>query len=378
MKDLFLIDKDIAFLNFGSFGACPKPIFEAYQNYQRALESDPVQFLTVLSPIYIRNSRIALAEYIHCHEDDVVLVSNPSYAVNIIAKSLNLQAGDEVLTTELEYGACDKTWEYYCKKSNAKYIRQKINFPISDKQQIVEQLFKGVSPKTKLIFVSHITSSTAIQLPVKEICQKAQSLGIMTFIDGAHGPGQADVNIQDLQVNIYTGACHKWMMAPKGCSFLYVKNELQKLFDPLLISWGYNSDHPSHSQFLDYHEMQGTRDTSAFCTLSHCLDFMRAHDWEAVSDSCRKLAQENALEFCDILGKKPMTPIHDDFIRQMFSCEINCDSPQKLHDLLYEKYKIQIPVMMHMGKVYMRYSIQAFNSEEDLEKLFGALRELRL
>ncbi len=116
IRDLFLLRKDITFLNFGSFGACPKPIFENYQKWQYELEQEPIQFITVNGLQYLKQSREALAKYLNCSADDLVYVSNPSYAVNAIAKSFDLKSGDEVLTTDLEYGACDKTWNYYCNK----------------------------------------------------------------------------------------------------------------------------------------------------------------------------------------------------------------------------------------------------------------------
>jgi isopenicillin-N epimerase len=281
------------------------------------------------------------------------------------------------LTTNLEYGACDKTWKYYCKKSGAKYIQHPILFPIEDKASFVEQFMKGVTSKTKLIFISHITSSTALRLPIEEICIQAKKLGILTFVDGAHGPGQVHIDLKNSDIDIYTGACHKWMLAPKGNSFLYVKKELQHLFDPLLISWGYDSAFPSNSQFLDNHETQGTRDTSAFCTIPACIEFMEKYDWKSVSEKSRKLVQKNAQELCNILGKQTLAPIESDFIQQMFSCEIDTKQPQQLHDLLYKKYNIQIPVMALGDKCYIRYSINGFNEQEDLDKLFTALKEIR-
>lgn len=376
MKEQFLLRDDITFLNFGSFGACPKPIFDRYREFQLELEAEPVEFMIEKAPQYLKNSRIALGKYLNCHQDDVVCVTNPSYGVNIVAKNLNLKPGDEILTTDIEYGACDRTWNYYCKKAGAKYVRQKIRFPVESKEEFVEEFIKGITPKTKLIFISHITSSTALRLPVEEICKLARERGIMTFIDGAHGPAQVKVDLQKMDCDMYVGACHKWMMAPKGASFLYVRKEWQDFLDPLVVSWGYEAAFPSHSQFLDYHEMQGTRDLSAFCTIPDTIEFMEKNDWTEVSKSCRKLVQQNAPELCEILDKKPLSKINDDFIAQMFSCEIDTENPKALHDLLFRKYKIEIPVMPHGDKCFIRYSINAFNSQEDLDKLFRALKEI--
>ncbi len=377
LSSYFQISKDITFLNFGSFGACPKPVFERYQQYQLELEQEPVQFITVNGPEYLAASREALAKYLNCHHDDLVYVTNPSYAVNIIAKSFNLQPGDEILTTDLEYGACDKTWSYYCNKSGAVYKKQPISLPIESKETLIEQFFKGLTAKTKLIFISHITSSTGLRLPVEEIIAYAKEKGIMTFVDGAHGPAQVEVDLQKLNVDIYTGACHKWMMTPKGSSFLYVKKEHQHLFDPLIISWGYNALFPSNSQFLDYHQMQGTRDFSAFLTIPSAIKFMKEHDWKNVAAYYRKMVQENATAFCNLLQTKPLAPVTDDFTAQLFSAEIKTTEPEQLQKHLYNDYKIQIPVMRHGDKVYLRYSLNACNAQKDLDILFAAIKDIQ-
>ena len=374
----FLLRDDITFLNFGSFGACPKPVFKRYQDFQLELEHEPVQFITVTGPKYLKVSRIALGKYLNADPDDLVYVTNPSFAVNIIAKSFLLKPGEEVLSTNIEYGACDRTWNYYCKKAGAVYKRQPIRFPLESKEDFIKQFSEGITANTKLIFISHITSSTGLRLPVEEICAIAKQKGIMIFIDGAHAPGQIAVDLKALDVDMYTGACHKWMMTPKGCSFLYVKKELQHLFDPLVISWGYQALFPSDSQFLDYHQMNGTRDFSAFLTVPHAIDFMQKNDWEKVSNNCRKLVKENAPELCRILNTTPISPLTDDFVLQLFSAPIKTSEPEKLKQHLYENYKIEIPVMRENENVYLRYSMNAFNTQADLDKLFSSIKKIKV
>jgi isopenicillin-N epimerase len=376
IKSQFLLRDDVTFLNFGSFGACPKPIFERYQQYQLELEQEPVQFITVIGLQYLKQSREALAAYINCPADDVVYVTNPSYAVNIIAKSFNLQKDDEILTTNLEYGACDRAWNYYCKKVGAKYIRQPITLPIPSKEDLINEFFKGLTSKTKLVFISHLTSSTGLRMPVEEICAIAKQKGILTFVDGAHAPGQLPLNLQTLQADIYTGACHKWMMTPKGSSFLYVKNEHQHLFDPLIVSWGYQSTAPSQSQFLDYHQMQGTRDFSAFLCIPNAIEFMQQNNWSAVSKTCKEMVQQNAPRFCNLLKATPTAPITDDFICQLYSTPIKTKQPLELHRHFFNQYKIEVPVMPHGDNVFLRYSIQAFNTQNDLDKLYNAVEDI--
>ncbi len=376
-KSKFLLREDITFLNFGSFGACAKPVFERYQQYQVELEQEPVNFVTAKGVKYLEQSREALGNYINADKNDLVYVTNPSYAVNTIAKSFDLKEGDEVLTTDLEYGACDKTWTYYCKKANARYVRQHIPLPVQSKEQFIEEFFKGLTTKTKLIFLSHITSTTALRFPVEEICAIAKQKGILTFVDGAHAPGHIPLDLKKIDADFYTGACHKWMMTPKGSSFLYVRNELQHLIDPLVISWGYDAMFPSDSLFIDYHQMNGSRDYSAFLTIPTAIQFMNENNWEAVSAQCKQLVKDNAEEFCSLLGSSPLALDSDFLMLQIFSAEIKTNEPEKLHDHFFEKYKIQIPVMRHGEKVYLRYSINAFNNQEDMNKLFMAIRDVK-
>jgi isopenicillin-N epimerase len=127
----------------------------------------------------------------------------------MVAKNFPLQPGDQILTTDIEYGACDRTWEYYCAQKGATYVKQKISLPITSKEKFIEEFFAGITPKTKAVFISHITSATALKLPVEEICAMAKQKGLITFVDGAHGPAQTEVNLATLQADFYTGACHK-------------------------------------------------------------------------------------------------------------------------------------------------------------------------
>ncbi len=377
LRDLFYLDNELTFLNFGSFGATPKPIMAAYHDFQIEMERSPVQFITNKGLTCLAQSREALGSYIGCDKDDVVMVTNPSYAVNTVARSLDLNAGDEILTTDIEYGACDKTWDFICSKTGAKYIRQHITLPITNKDNFLSNLLAGVTHRTKLIFISHITSSTALRLPVEEICAFGKENGIPVFVDGAHVPGQIPLDLTTLNVDYYTGACHKWMMAPKGCSFLYTKREHQDGLDPLVVSWGYKALFPSHSRYLDYHQMNGTRDYTAFLCIPPSIAFMEEQNWTQISADCRKMVNDNANRLCAILDTEPILPIGGDFGTQMFAARVNTEQPEQLYRRLVDHYKIEIPVMRQGSDVYLRYSINAFNMQSELDRLFEVVREIR-
>ena len=377
MKNLFLLDKDITFLNFGSFGACPKEVFDDYIQWQYLLEKEPVQFIAFEGFKYVKNSLSALANYINCNANDLVFVPNPTHAVNLLAKNIQLNAGDEVLSTNLEYGALDRTWNYYCKAAGAKYIQQPISLPLTSKEEFIEQFWKGYSDKTKVVFISQITSSTGLIFPVKEICEEAKKRGLITIVDGAHVPGHIELDLTALQADFYTGACHKWMMTPKGCSFLYAKPEFQSMLDPLIISWGYQSAAPSDSQFFDYHQFNGTRDFSAYLSVPKAIEFMEKHNWKKVSDECKDNVLASAPKLFELLSTTPLAPLTKAFFGQLCSAEIKTSEPVKLQRLLFEKYRIEIPIMQHADKYYIRFSFQAFNTVSEIDYLVESLAEIK-
>ena len=377
MKNQFLLREDITYLNFGSFGASPQPVFDAYQQFQRELEYEPVQFIINRGPELLKESKLQLAEYLSCNADDLIYVTNPTYAVNIVARSLELKPGDEVLSTDIEYGACDRTWDFYCEEKGAVYVRQAISLPIISKEAFLSDFWKGFTENTRLIFLSQITSATGLILPVKAICEEAKRRGVPVFIDGAHVPGHIELNLQTLDPDYYTGACHKWMMTPKGSSFLYVKPEHQEQLDPLVVSWGYKADFPSDSQFQDYHQFIGTRDFSAYLTIPAAIEFMKANNWKRVAAESRTLVQKWLPKLCDLVGSEPLAPVTDEFIGQMGSIPVRCENPGELKHILYSEYTLEIPVMVQNGQAYIRYSINGFNSEEDLLKLERTLINLK-
>lgn len=377
MKSQFLLDPEITFLNHGSFGACPKPIFEEYQRFQLELESDPVHFIQKKQTGYLKIAKEKLAKFIGCNPKDFFFIPNPTVAVNTIMRSLNLEEGDEILTTNHEYGAMDRTWNFYSEKAGVKYIRQNIALPVISKEQIIEDFWKGYSNRTKVIFLNQISSATALIFPVKEICDKARKLGLITIIDGAHVPGHIDLNISELNPDFYTATLHKWMLAPKGSSFLYVKPEFQDRIEPLVVGWGYQSLTPSDSRFLDYHEYQGTRDVSAYLCTPKVVGFLEDNNWKEKSKVGKKLVLDNYQVFCDLLNAEPICPISEEFLGQMASIPIRTDKPTELKELLFTKYRIQIPIMFLNGNTYLRYSINAYNSQEDLDILRKALLDIK-
>jgi isopenicillin-N epimerase len=378
LKDHFLLDPDIVFLNHGSYGASPKPVFEAYQNWQLRLERQPVLFLGRELPAPMRESRAVLGVYLNADPDDLVYIPNATHGINIVARSLELKPGDEILTTDHEYGACDYTWDFMCRKTGARYIHQPISLPVHAREEIVERFWEGVTPRTKVIYLSHITSSTALRLPVENICRRAREHGILTVIDAAHAPGQIAVDLQALGADIVFGNCHKWMLAPKGSAFLYARREIQELVQPLVVSWGTHPtpDIATGSRFIDILQWTGTKDPTAALAVPTAIQFMQDHDWEEVRRQCHALLRQGIERICDLTGRPPLYPLDSDFYSQMGIAPLPPSDLVALKSRLYDEFKIEVPLIEWQDQYFVRISIQGYNAQSDVDALVDALKVL--
>ena len=231
-KEWFTIDHEPTYLAHGSFGGCFSVAYEDRLSWYEKLEKNPHNFLVNELFDELKESRKALANYLNCDFNNLVYFPNPSTALNTVIRSLDLNENDEVLTSNHEYGALDKTWNFYSEKKGFKYKKVKIDIPYDEEFFFIESFKKSITKKTKVIFLSHITSSTALIFPVEKICKIAKDNNILIIIDGAHAPAQTSLDLKKLDADIYVGACHKWMCAPKGVSFLYAKESLKDSIEP--------------------------------------------------------------------------------------------------------------------------------------------------
>lgn len=373
LRKAFLLRPEVIFLNHGSFGACPQPVFEAYQQWQLELERQPVEFLGRRFAALMREARQALGAALGAAADDLVFIPNATTGVNIVARSLPLAAGDEVLGTDHEYGACERAWRFVCEKRGARYVTQPLPTPLSSPEQVVEAVWSGVTPRTKVLFLSHITSPTALILPIAGLICRAREHGILTVIDGAHAPGQIPLALEALGADFYTGNAHKWMLAPKGAAFLYARREVQSLLEPLVVSWGWRAERPGPSRFIDEQEYQGTRDIAAYLSVPAALQFMAEHHWPAVRARCHALLCEFGEQLHGLTGLPFLAPLTETWSAQMAAFPLPPGDPDALKQRLYDEFRIEVPLISWQGQRLVRVSVQGYNTRDDLAALLTAL-----
>jgi isopenicillin-N epimerase len=372
LRDLFLLDPDFVHLNHGAFGACAKPVFEAYQDWQRQLEYHPTAVLSQDYDDLLDQARARLAAYLNCSSNDLVFVPNSTTGLNAVARSLRLEPGEQVLATNHEYDAMDLLWSHVCGEARARYVRRPLRLPASDRAELVEIFWSGVTPRTRIIFLSHVTSKTALILPVAEICRRAREAGIMTVVDGAHGPGQLELDLEALGADVYAASCHKWLGAPRGSGFLYVRPEHQDLVQAPVVSHGSTRG----SGFLERNRWQGTRDPSAFLAVPAAIEFQEANDWSSVRRRCHDLARTARSSVSRLFDLAPLTPDGPEWFAQMVAAPLPPCDPEEVRGRLFREHRIDAPVREWNGHHLIRLSFQAYNGLDDLERLLEALSVL--
>ncbi|HTP00095.1 MAG TPA: aminotransferase class V-fold PLP-dependent enzyme [Anaerolineales bacterium] len=376
METQFLLDPQICFLNHGSFGATPLPVFREYQRWQAELERQPVEFLGRRHDELMRNARLALGRYLGTGADHLVFTQNVTISVNIVARSLELGRGDEVLASNHEYGACDRTWRFLAGERGFDYVNRPMDLPLRSRESLVDDFWRGVTPRTRLIFLSHITSPTAIRLPVEDIIQQARTAGIFTLIDGAHAPGQVPLHLDDLGADFYGGNLHKWLCAPKGAGFLFARPDVQHLLKPLVVSWGYEADNSTGSTFVDYFQWWGTRDIAAFLSVPAAIEFQERYEWPSIRTECHALLAETLKDIQSVTGIPSFYP-DDSWYVQMASIPLPPSTDiARVKSRLYDEFRVEVPLVDWNGHKLMRISVQGYNTTRDRDRLVEALAHL--
>jgi isopenicillin-N epimerase len=347
MREGFLLDPEVAYFNHGGYGACPVEVFEEYQRLQRELEREPTSFFTRGYEEAIWDARAALAGFIGARTEDLVFVPNATSALNAVLRSLRIRQNEEILTTKHEYGAIMRTLEFI--RANVVQVEP-------------EELVAAIGIRTRAVVVSHITSPTALVLPVTEICAAARQAGVFSIVDGAHVPGHIPLDIEAMWPDVYAGNCHKWLCAPKGAGFLWARPEHQEWIEPLVVSWGYHED----ASFGDRHGWQGTRDPAAYLAVPKAIEV------HATFDAARAVALADEAE--QQLAQYRLRPLRGTRAPRMRALTVRTDEPDELARRLYEEHRVDVPVYAWEDVALLRLSIGPYVDESDVARLAEAVR----
>jgi isopenicillin-N epimerase len=382
-KSSWTLDPEVTFLNHGSFGACPKPVLELQSELRARLEREPVQFFETLEPL-LDEARAALAPVVGANADDLAFVNNATQGVNTVLRSLRFAPGDEILLTDQGYNACRNAAAAKAAETGAKVVLAPVPFPLASADAIVDAVLARVSPRTKLALLDHITSPTGLVFPIARLVRELRAKGVETLVDGAHAPGMVPVNLDALGAAYYTANCHKWLCAPKGAAFLWVRRDLQPGMRPLSISHGANSHRTDRSRFRLEFDWTGTDDPSAFLCVSASVKFLGtlAGGLPGLMERNRNLALAARALLCKELGVPVPSP--DDTIGSLAAIPIPDLAGGKLGERdpdsheLFRRFRIDVPIFPWPAapKRLLRISAQAYNGIGDYQQLATALRQV--
>jgi isopenicillin-N epimerase len=386
LAGLWPLDPAITFLNHGSYGACPKAVLEHQAALRAELEAEPVLFLGRSLDARLDVARARLAAFVGADPDDLAFVTNATGGVNAVLRSLAFSPGDELLTTDHCYAACKNTLDYVAGRLGAKVNVAVVPFPLSSPDEVVAAVLAKATPKTKLALLDHITSPTALVLPIAKLVSELAARGIDTVVDGAHGPGMVPLDLTALGAAYYTGNCHKWLCTPKGSAFLWVRRDRQVAVHPLTISHGHTGEREGRTRFRLEFDWMGTSDPTAWLTVPMAIDYLGSlvpGGWPALMARNRALALESRGLLCAAAGTPPPCP--EEMVGSIASVRLP-DSPltkpvwrqpDPLQPRLFGEWGIEVPIMRWPGapKRLVRISAQLYNSRDQYVKLAAALKK---
>jgi isopenicillin-N epimerase len=366
----------ITFLNHGSFGAAPRQVLEVRKQWLAQLNRDPVHFFfRVLQP-QLAAARARLGEFLNTSADNLALVENTTVAMNAVARSVPLSPGDEVLTTDHEYGAVMRIWQLTCERAGARLVVARLPCPLGDADACVGAIESQATARTKLLVFSHVTSPTAAILPAAAVCRRAHELGIPVCIDGPHALVATPLDLAALDCDYYTASCHKWLLTPVGAGMLYVHPRAQAHVKPAVISWGRTLGYEQAPSWRDEFNWSGTRDPTPCLCIPAALEFLESLGVEAFRARTHYLARLARDKIVAISCLAPLVPDDAAWYGSMIALPVLGGDAPRLQEALWEKYQIEVPVFGWEKYTLVRVSCQVYTQPADIDRLATAIRQL--
>ena len=383
---LWPLDPAVIFLNHGSFGACPAEVLRHQAELRAEREAEPVRFLLRELPDRLAAARQALADFVGADADDLAFVTNATSGVNAVLRSLVLSAGDELLVTDHAYNACRNALEFVAGRAGARVVLAPVPFPVASPGSVVDAVLANVTPRTRLALLDHVTSPTGLVLPIAGLITELRARGVEVLVDGAHAPGMLPLDLRALGAAYYSGNCHKWLCAPKGAAFLWVRRDRQTDVRPLTISHGASARHAGRSRFRLEFDWTGTDDPTAWLTVPRCIEYLGSlaeGGWPALMARNRALALEARDLLCAAVGTDPPCPA--EMVGTLAAVrlpdgqttDLGWRQSDPLQQRLFEGWGIEVPVVSWPAppRRLLRVSAQLYNVRAHYVRLADALRK---
>ena len=370
LRSEWLLNERVTFLNHGSFGACPRIVLDDQAQWQRRLEADPIELIARRGPELLEAVKRDIGQWLGMRPGDFGLVTNATEGINAVLRSLELAPGDELLTTSHVYNAVRNAMRYVAGRAGASYREIDLPIPMSSQQQIVAQVLCGLSDKTRLLVIDHITSPTALIFPVEQIIAGCADRGVDVLVDGAHGPGMVPLNVPAIGAAYYVGALHKWACCPKGNAFLWARPDRQAAIHPLVIS------HYLGEEFRREFSWQGTRDMAAWLAVPRALQFMANLGWDRVMAHNHAMAVWANQMLCDrwrvISTGPPDGRMHGSMTTVPLPAPLDrlpVEEVTRLQQRLYSDFQVEVPIVLWGGRAFVRFSCQIYNTSSEYHRL---------
>jgi len=363
-------------LNHGSFGPPPHRVVAARRAWQERLDCQPMDFFfRKLEPAW-REARSKVAEFVGTADENLVFVENATAGMNIVAANFPLQPADHVVLTNHEYGAVRRIWEHACRRAGAEPPRTaRLPDRIESVEQVVDAIFATVDTHTRLLVVSHITSPTALILPVAAICRRARQHGVAVCVDGPHAPAQIPLDIDAIGCDFYTASCHKWLCAPFGSGFLTVLPAYHESFLPCMLSWGRLPPAAPETWWQEY-VWSGTRDPSSYLTVPAAIDFMGNVGLDMFRQRTHTLARYARRRVVELTGLEPPLPDDRLWYGSMALAPLPLGDGPALQRRLWHDHGIEVPIVTFEDRPYLRISCHLYNTPRHIDLLVKALEDL--
>ena len=384
------LDPAVAFLNHGSVGACPEPVLAVQREWRDRLEREPVTFLERELESHLDRARGSLGGFLGADPAGLVFVPNATTGSNAVLGSLRFEPGDELLTCDHEYNATLNAVRAAADRDGARMVVAAIPVPTTGDDEIVDAVLSAVTDRTRLVVISHVTSPTALILPIGRLVEELDDRGIDALVDGAHGPGMVPLGLDELGAAYYTGNGHKWLCGPKGTGFLWVRADRRQQIHPSIVSHGANATRTDRPRFHLEFDWVGTGDPSGVLTLPTAIEWMAGLDpggWPAVMAANRALALQARDRLNGAVGGTGPAP--DALIGSMSGVVLpglhTDEDAQELHRVLFDEDRVEVPVVPFPvpgargaptdppRSVLVRVSAQRYNESSDIDQLVAAL-----